>query len=248
MELSFDSLAQEISRKKGTFKKIVSNLEELLHFPHIHLETNSVFTPLTVDWLSESMKHLTKLGVPNIRFSLSILKPWDQAALEKLKKELTKLRKILVASYKKRGTIQILNFRQKQRKGIFSCAAAKKSLALTPEGEIWGCYLFPDYFKGKKESPEYKKYFLGDLTELIQDHQEIYPRILSNYSQLRQDNFQTPQMKCFLCRQVESCSVCPVNASLSGANLGKIPSFVCEIQKIKIQEKERFWEEIKKNY
>ncbi len=88
----------------------------------------------------------------------------------------------------------------------------------------------------------------GDLTEFIQNHQEIYPRILSNYSQLSQDNFQTPQMKCFLCQQVESCSVCPVNASLSGGNLGKIPSFVCEIQKIKIQEKERLLEEIHKNY
>jgi len=53
-------------------------------------------------------------------------------------------------------------------------------------------------------------------------------------------------MKCFLCPQLENCAVCPINASFSGYRLGKVPSYLCEIQKIKIKEKEKFRREIQK--
>jgi hypothetical protein len=34
-------------------------------------------------------------------------------------------------------------------------------------------------------------------------------------------------------------------AALSGASIGEIPFFVCEIKKIMIAERQKFWEEIK---
>jgi len=45
-------------------------------------------------------------------------------------------------------------------------------------------------------------------------------------------------------KEIEYCSVCPVSSSLSGYPLKKIPSFICEIQKIKINEILRFLKEL----
>jgi len=244
--LSFDGIAQDIQRKKGSSKKIISCIHELLNYPDIDLEINSVFTSETVDYLSESIKFLVDLCVPNIHFALSVLYPWDRNSLHKLEKQMIQLRKILLSNYKSNGNIPVINFRKSYRKGIFYCAAGKDRLAITPEGEIWGCFLFPDYFKGKVNSPEYQKYYFGALDDFIKNHQDIYPRIFSNYAQLSMNNFYTFKMECFLCSELENCAVCPINASFSGLPLGKIPHYVCEIQKIKIREKEKFKEEFQK--
>jgi len=244
VELSFDGLAQDVQRKKGSFEKIVSGISEILNYSNIDLEINSVFTPENIEYLSESIRFLVDLGVPNIHFTLSFLYPWDRNSLQKLEKQIIQLRKILLLNYKGSGNIPVINFREDYGKGIFYCAAGKDRLAITPEGEIWGCFLFPDYFKGKENSPEYLKFYFGTLDDFVKNHKDIYPRISTNYAQLSMNNFYTSNMRCFLCSELENCAVCPINASFSGNPLGKIPSYVCEIQKIKIKEKETFMEEL----
>jgi len=246
VELSFDGLAQEALRNRGSFKKTVSIIEELLNYPDIDLEVNSVFTPITVDYLSESIKFIMDLGVPSINFSLSMINPWDQVSLLKLENEMMKLVKILLNNFKRKGNIPVVNFREEPDTGIFYCAAGKDRLAITPDEEIWGCFLFPDYFKGKEHSPEYKKFYFGALDDFIENHKNIYPRILSNYARLSMDNFSSSRLGCFLCPELENCAVCPINASFSGNSLGEIPSYLCKIQKIKIKEKEKFRIEIQK--
>ena len=244
--MSFDGLAQEALRNRGSFKKTVSIIEELLNYPDIDLEVNSVFTPTTVDHLSESIKFIMNLGVPSINFSLSMIKPWNQASLLKLENEITKLVKILVINFKRKGNIPVVNFREEPGTGIFYCAAGKDRMAITPDEEIWGCVLFPDYFKGKEHSPEYQKFYFGALDDFIENHKNIYPRILSNYARLSVDNFSASRLGCFLCPELENCEACPINASFSGNPLGEIPSYLCKIQKIKIKEKEKFRREIQK--
>ncbi len=246
VELSFDGLAQDVLRKKGSFKKTVSIVEELLNYPDIDLEVNSVFTPTTVDYFSESIKFIMDLGVSSIQFSLSIIKPWNQASLLKLANEMRKLRKILVDYYRREDNIPVIDFREEPGTGIFYCAAGKDRMAITPEEEIWGCVLFPDYFKGKENSPEYQKFYFGLLDNFIGNHKNIYPRILSNYARLSVDNFSASRLGCFLCPELENCEACPINASFSGNPLGEMPSHLCKIQKIKIKEKEKFRIEIQK--
>jgi hypothetical protein len=242
--LSFDSLAQDVLRKKGSFKKILSIIKEISNCPDIGLEINSVFTPTTVDYISDSVKFVMDLGVLDIHFSLSMIKPWDQASLQRLKNEMVKLRKTLVDHYRIEGNIPVINFREESGKGIFYCAAGKNRLAITPDEKIWGCFLFPDYFTGKENSLEHKNFFFGSLDDFIKDHKNLYPRISANYGRLSMDNFSTSRMECFLCPELEKCAVCPINASLSGHSLGKIPSYLCEIQKIRIKQKEKFKKEI----
>jgi len=246
VELSFDGLAQEVLRNKGSFKKTVSIIEELLNCPDIELEVNSVFAQTTVDYISDSLKFIMDLGVPSINFSLSIIKPWNQVSLQKLENEMIKLVKILVSNFKRKGNIPVVNFREESDTGIFYCAAGKDRMAITPDEEIWGCVLFPDYFKGKEHSLEYQKFYFGALDDFIENHKNIYPRIFSNYARLSVDNFSASGLGCFLCPELENCEACPINASFSGNPLGEMPSHLCKIQKIKIKEKENFRREIQK--
>jgi len=241
--LSFDGLIQDVQRKKGSLKKIIPHINKLLRCPDIDFEVNSVFTSETVGHISESIKFIMDLGVPNIHFSLSIIEPWDQVSLLKLEKEMIKLREIVLNHYKIKGNIPVINFRENHGKGIFYCAAGKDRLAVTPEEKIWGCFLFPDFFKGREKTLEYQKFYFGQLDNFIENHKNIYPRISSNYTHLSMDNFSTSTMRCFLCSELENCVVCPINAAFSGVPLGKIPDYICEIQKIKIKEKKKFRKE-----
>ena len=240
VELSFDGLAQDVSRQKGSRGKIVPIIKELLKHPNIDLEINSVFSPVTVNYLSDSIQFIMDLGVPDIRFSFSTKETWSQIALKKLEDEMSRLRETVTEHHRKEGNIPVVNFRDAHRKGIFYCAAGKDRLAVAPDGGIWGCFLFPDYFKGKENSTEYSKFFFGGLDDFMKNHAEIYPRISSNYAYLRMDNFRTLKMECFLCKKYKNCVVCPINAALSGASIGQIPDHICEIQKIVIREKENF--------
>jgi sulfatase maturation enzyme AslB (radical SAM superfamily) len=115
------------------------------------------------------------------------------------------------------------------------------NFSISANGEIWGCPLFSDYFDRIDESSEREKYCFGTLEEFSKDYDQKYSKVLQNYSELRMDHYSTPDRDCFLCPDLEYCSVCPVSSSLSGYPLKKIPDFVCKIQKIKIHEILRFF-------
>ena len=240
VELSFDGLAQDVSRQKGSEEKLVPIIKELLNQPNIDLEINSVFSPDTVSYLSDSIQYTMDLNVPHIRCSLSTTETWNPAALKKLESEMARLREIIIEHSKRKGHVPVVNFRDRQRKGIFHCAAGKDRLTISPDGGVWGCFLFADYFKGKENTAEYSKYFFGNLGDFIDNHEHIYPGISSNYAELKMDNFRTSKTECFLCKEYKNCAVCPINAALSGTPIGQIPDHICEIHKIMIREKKLF--------
>jgi hypothetical protein len=245
VELSFDGLAQDVSRQRGSGKKLVPIIKELSNQPNIDLEINSVFSPDTVGYLSDSIQYIMDFGIPDVRCSLSTAETWNPVALRKLENEMSRLRESVVEHYYRKGNIPVIHFRERQRKGIFHCAAGKDRLAISPDGGIWGCFLFPDYFKGKENTPEYSKFFFGNLEDFIENHVYIYPRISSNYAKLRMENFRTSKTECFLCKEYKNCAVCPINAALSSASIGHIPDHICEIHKIRMREKENFRKELK---
>lgn len=246
VELSFDGLAQDVSRKKGSVKRIVPIVEDLLNSSGISLEINSVFSPDSVSLLSESIKFIMDLGVPDIRCSISTTGSWNEVTLSRLEKEMSRLREMAVSHYKKEGNNPIVNFRDLHEQGIFHCAAGQDRMTIAPDEGVWGCYLFADYFRERENSPEYQKYSYGLLDDFMKNHQEIYPRVSSNYSKLSMDNFRTSKIECFLCKEYKNCVVCPINASFSGVPLGKIPVHICTIQKIKRREKEKFRKELER--
>lgn len=243
LTVSFDGLAQDISKKKGSFKQIVSVIKELLMYPDIDLETNSVFTPTTVGYLSQSIQFIIELGVQNIDLSLHKMIPWDSSSLSQLKEELISLRGFLLSFYKKEGKIPLVEFREDPKKDIFCCFAGRDRMSIAPDGKLWGCCLFPDFLK-KEKTGEYEKYSFGDLDSFTESYEEVYPEILMNISTLRTDHFSTPHTSCILCDELEECGVCPMDTAFSGAITKRIPPWICDIKKILRKEKKTFREEL----
>lgn len=239
VELSFDGLAHDLQRKKGSSRKVTNTLKGLLDYPNIQVEVNSVFTSSTIETLYESIKNILSLGVPSVNFSLSTLEPWDEDSLEKYKRELTKLRGLLLRIYEKQGNCPVTNFGELKR-GRFSCVAGEDRFVVTPNSDVWGCFLFPDYFKGKERSLEYDKYYFGNLMDFAHDHESIYPKISKNYSKLMMSKFSSAGRDCLFCQYFEHCRVCPINAAFSGAEIGNIPDHICKLKRIEIDEMHKF--------
>ena len=245
LEFSFDGYAQDSQRKKGNFKETVLKIEKILQHPDIRLEVNSVFTPETVGRISESMAFLISMGVKNINLSLSMLRPWNSHSLERLREETAEVGNFLLAHYRKTREIPVKSFREENTEGLFYCAAGQDRMAITSEAHVWGCDLFADYFRGKEKSSEYQDYFFGDLDTFARNHEKIYPKISSRYARLSMDNFATPHRECLFCADLESCSVCPMVAALSGAAIGRIPSHICAVKRINMAEQRKFWDRIR---
>jgi len=244
LTVSFDGLAQNISRKSDSFEHIVSIIKEILKYPDIELETNSVFTPETIGYLSQSIRFISELGVPNIDFSLHKVTPWDSSSLSQLQEELTSLRGFLRSFYKREGKIPLVEFREEPKKDIFCCFAGRDRMAITPDGKLWGCCLFPDFLRKEEETEKYEKYCFGDLDSFTENFERVYPEILSNISSLRTDHFSTPDTSCILCEELEECGVCPLDTAFSGSITKRIPPWICDIKKILREEKKIFRREL----
>lgn len=239
LTLSFDGLAQETGREKNSLAKTLRIMKRIREYPDINFEINSVFSPLTIPLLSESLRFMIEQGGPEITFNLSSLEHWNPAAIDTFKKELRRLADFLAKYYNEKGKIPVKNFQVPVRggggPGIFRCSAGNEQISLAPDGKVWGCFLFHDYFKTREDSPRYWDYCFGDLGDFIVNYKTRYPEKVVNYSDLRQDMFQVEGGGgdfCFLCGEISGCMVCPVYAAYTTGTLGKISCRHCELMKI----------------
>jgi len=246
MMLSFDGLTQDTARKPGSSKLMHTRIKQVQKYPGIVFSVNSVFTPETAGYLSESLQFIIRLGVPEILVSLSSIHPWAQKELDILTEEYDRLGEFLVSYYKETGKIPVNDFKipEGPPKKNFVCLAGRDRIAITPQEDVWGCYLFHDYLKQKKESDDYRRYHFGKLDDFIENHERLYPGIIANYCDLSQLMFFTEKEHCFLCSEVEHCSTCPVNAAFSTSFIGKIPAWLCDLNRIQREAKKRFLKKI----
>lgn len=242
--VSFDGTAQDIQRHQGSRAVVLSRLTALRDEPRVRLRVNSVFTPATVQCLSDSLRLLLELDIPDISFTLSVLRPWGRASLRELDLEMKKAGGHILGHYRRTGRIPVDGFRDKGNMGIFFCAGGKDRMAAAPDGRVWGCHLFSDYFPGEG-SADLQRYCYGPLEEFQKHPEEARLRLAPHYGRLAMDNFATSRGECFLCPEVERCTVCPVNAAFSGSPLGRIPLYVCRIRKIVMQAENRFRRQIR---
>lgn len=241
LQLSFDGLAQEKSRKKGTLAHMLRVMKQIQAQPGIAFEINSVFTPQTAGDFSESLRFIIEQGGPDITFNFSSSEKWHPGHLETLKKEMARLTEYLAFYNKKTGRIPVKNFRPLDAApGISRCSAGVDHMAVTPGGRLWGCFLFHDYFKTRADDPQYRDYSFGTLADFIADHETLYPGAAANYSELRQDLYQVEGKDCFLCPELETCRVCPINAAYATGSLGSISCQECQLMKIEKNAREGF--------
>jgi len=246
--LSFDGLAQDKGRKEGTLEQTVDLMKRIRDYPGIAFEINSVFTPGTIGDFFDSLRFIIEQGGTDITFNISTMEEWGPRDLAKLESELERLTEYMVLFYRKNGKVPVKNFNA-PGSGIFHCNAGCEHMAVSPGGELWGCFLFHDYFKTRKDDPQYPDYFVGALARFAGDEglPTDYPGIKANYSQLRQDFFQVEGKEktfCFLCEDVQGCMVCPVNAAYSSGSLGKISCLNCRLVKMQAKARKNFFQEM----
>lgn len=244
--LSFDGLAQDRGRKRSTLEQMARLVEKIRRRPGIAFEINSVFSPRTVAMLCGSLRFMIEPGGPDIRFNLDSTGEWQTNHLDTLSEQLRQLGDFLVRYYEKTGEIPVKNFRaSRSAAGVFRCSGGSDHMAVTPAGDIWGCFLFHDYFKTRRDDPQYRDFFFGTLRDFTTSHKAIYPEIAANYADLSQDLFGGGKRDCFLCRVLEDCTVCPVNAAFSSGSLGKVSCTLCRLNTILKNARKRFQQRLR---
>jgi len=225
--LSFDGLAQDISRKKGSFDFLMAVIPKILARPRISLETNSVFTSETISYLSRSIELIDRMGVPKISVAFGQKRPWTSSSLLRQKKEIALARRYFRSRYQALKDIPWASLSEQPEKAIYCCAAGRNKLALAADGTLWGCFLFPQFFRGSKGVRAAQKYCFGSVDEFIKNHRTVYPRLMEHYAALCMDNFSTPHGPCAMCDEIEDCWICPLAAAMVSGKIGRIPALVC---------------------
>lgn len=240
--LSFDGLAQDISRKKGSFDFLVSVIPRILAKPRISLKTNSVFSSETIGYLSESIKLLIQLGVSKFDVSFAHTPPWTPATYLRLEDEIACVGEFFLSRYDELRDVPWEDFCKEQRKAIFYCSAGEDRMAISAQGTLWGCAIFPHYLREKYGVSGCQKYCFGDIDTFIKNPQQIYAQKIASYSELRMDRFSTPERSCLMCDELEQCWLCPLAAGLTTGEIGRIAAASCQRSRILRKEKRRFLE------
>jgi len=239
--LSYDGIAQDEGRKKGTSAQMAEMMTRLCRQPGITAEINSVFTPKTINLMADSIHNIIQAGAPEVTLNFSNTDTWKPGDLEEAKRQLDLLSDYLIDFHNENNRIPVKNFQPKpQHSKGFQCSAGKAQMAVTPEGRVWGCFLFHDYFKTKPDNPQYKDYDYGPLQEFTEAFEKRYPVITANYADLKQDYYQVEGEFCFLCEDLKSCMVCPINAAYNTGELGKVSCHHCRLMKLQTSARNQF--------
>ena len=248
LHISFDGLAQEITRKGDTFSPLSRTLRALERFAEMDVQTVSIFTPATVPLLHESIQYIKKLGRFGMFFSFSFHQEWNNTVLDILRDQMGRVVELAVHITKTEGKNPILPLRPLTVGGLPVCKGGQEGFVLTPGGEIWGCDLLFDYakrFRGGIRKKVHDLFCLGDVGDFFHSDDLADSGKLRNYRQLAKTHCRTDKQACLCCQDLMKCVSCPVTASFFSPRLGYIPDWVCEILKINMRARENFRERVR---
>jgi sulfatase maturation enzyme AslB (radical SAM superfamily) len=246
LTLSFDGLAQDLQRKKGTFDLLTTVIPRILARPRISFETNSVFNSETVGYLSESVQCIIQLGVRELDVNFAHKPPWTAFALLRLEEEIARVGDYFLSRYENLADIPWSRFCKEIDRAVYHCPAGLNQMALSAQGALWGCAIFPHYFLEKSGIADRQKYCFGPVDSFIKDPQQIYAQKIVNYSTLQMDRFSTPDRSCLICEEIEQCWVCPLAAALTTGEIGRIPRWTCQGAKILRKKRRLFLDRFEK--
>jgi sulfatase maturation enzyme AslB (radical SAM superfamily) len=247
LTLSFDGLAQDVTRKKESFDCLVSTIPQVLARSGISLQINSVFTSETIGYLSDSVQLITQMGVPQFEVSFAHAPPWTSLSLLQLEKEVDCVGRYFESRYENMGDVPWTDFYKKMERGLHGCPAGLNQMTVSAQGTLWGCPVFPYYFMQRNVTREYRKFCFGDVDSFIKNPQRAYAKKMANYSELRMDCFSTPDRACVMCRDIEHCWICPLAAAFSTGEIGSVPAWRCHETRILRRKKRRLLHQFEKN-
>jgi len=239
--LSFDGLAQDKERRKGSFRDLSSLLDDLPRYPRIKSATNSVFSPRTVGLLSESVAYIAERNIPDMLLSFDYEDVWRKNSLDRLSRELQSVRKYMLRFPRAGRTVPLINFRNSAASGVFGCSAGRDRLALAPDGRLWGCYFYADFYRVHPTASVARRFCLGTIGDYIRQKGALDPVVLANYARARMDWAETSERACGNCPALDRCAICAPAAALKSGKIGKIPLAACRISRILIKQRELFW-------
>jgi sulfatase maturation enzyme AslB (radical SAM superfamily) len=238
--LSFDGTAQDAGRVKGSFDRLAALVPEILARTRIRLETNSVFTAGTVGHLTSSLALLLRFGVRRIHAGVSPRGDWTPAAFRRVEREMATARSLLLERFDRLADVPWIDMAEPDPPGPRRCDAGRGQLALGADGRLWGCFLFPHFFAGKKGAARGEEYCYGDIEAFRADPAGTEARVMRAVAGLGMMNARTPARHCVMCDEFPTCWICPLAAAFDSGTLGEITSRGCEMARLVRREKDRF--------
>lgn len=231
--LSYDGFAQDAQRSPASDIYLRPLVRRILEGGRIRLETNSVFTPASVGDLGRTLRGLIENGVPSVRFNLSLLTPWEDDSIRAFGREMDALGKYLARFRRRTGRLPVRSLAELLGPGLRACPAASDRLAVDPLGRIWGCAVFSDWARARGGTMATRRFSLGRPGGDPAAFDRRVSRVAAEYGRFSIDRYEGPSGPCRLCRDRERCWVCPAVAASAGGDLGRVPAFVCALQRIK---------------
>lgn len=130
---------------KGSFDLVYNNLIKIHEkYKKIILSLNMVYTPRTINFLSDNISFLLDNDFTNLSFCACADFNWSQTSIQQLKKQIRKIGKMYIRSFKDKKEIYLAQISD-EIKNCFNgfskttCGACIDHLAILPSGNILPC-------------------------------------------------------------------------------------------------------------
>lgn len=222
--VSHDGLWQNETRPGVPAFLTLDHLEKLLaSFPGIESEYNCVCPPQRIGRLRDNILFFQGKTDRPVSFGLDSISPWTGESLSALDLELKRIRS---AGLEK----SCPDFFTPPEPGRFICDSRNR-ISVDPDGFIWGCHEYCDLFRRNPKAGPLERHRVGHIDMPTPELRELISRwpacALHEQSQWMAGN-----KACLLCDQFLFCRQCPVNGAYSSGFIGRLPPWVCSIQRV----------------
>jgi radical SAM protein with 4Fe4S-binding SPASM domain len=231
----------EGGRGKGTFEPVMKALTLIQEIPECVLSTQSVITPANVEYLVDSVRFLINQNTDEMGLSLQYDVTWPRERLSILHEQYSETIPYLSDFISRSGRVEFEGLSSpKSCLVAFKCGAGKRSMAVTPEGDVFACFML---------IPWSRRAFQRKLLENFSDfcagsiHKISYKKIIKNLEAVRQDDRlagqfyrHTTSMKCRDCDYLFQCAVCPAISLIHSDDSLMIPDWLCTWKKLIFQQ------------
>jgi uncharacterized protein len=147
---------------RGSYEKIMGNLERLKAAPHFKVRLT--ISPLTVEYLADSIEELIALGIRNIATSpvveetwtedhlLTFAAQWQRVGARYIRERLQGNR-LVIKGLDTLDAREPLEICRAPAASHFGCGAATTFVFVNAFGDIYPCHRYPGYFN---KSPDYR--------------------------------------------------------------------------------------------
>ena len=244
IKLSFDGVhpEHESLRGVGTAAKLTEVLKMARTMYDCKLRTQTVVTPLTVDYLADTIEYFYGKGVLEFDITTEFGTPWPLKALKSLESQYRRLTDFAKSYYDTWEMIPFELFTTVKREGGFKCdVSCTKSSFVSPEGEVYGCTLHVPMWRKHGEYPEDFKLSWGSVNTLYQlgvksaEFKNAIDRVNATPYQAPVRERHTDLMKCSECPINHSCDACFVPGFQFNRGPLYVPEHVCHMNVMRMK-------------